>query len=132
MINCQGRRLQYGFAYLIFLSLLLTQLINSCAYPLHLAGAVNSNIDSISIANEDLSEISIPESTEEEAEGASKILHPAIPNVQPYNLEKTVRELSSFHTRHSESEFIDDAAYLLAEKLQCVSPKFYNYSRQDN
>ena len=120
MINCQGRRLQYGFAYLIFLSLLLTQLINSSAYPLHLAGAVNSNIDSISIADEDLSEFSIPESTEEEAEGASQIPHPAIAKVQPYNLEKTVRELSSFHTRHSESEFIDDAAYWLAEKLQGV------------
>jgi hypothetical protein len=100
--------------------LLLTQLINSSAYPLHLAGAVNSNIDSISIADEDLSEISIPESIEEEAEGASQIPHPAIAKVQPYNLEKTVRELSSFHTRHSESEFIDDAAYLLAEKLQGV------------
>jgi hypothetical protein len=113
--------------------LLLTQLINSSAYPLHLAGAVNSNIDSISIA--DLSEISIPESTEEEAEGASKIPHPAIAKVQPYNLEKTVRELSSFHTRHSESEFIDDAAYLLAEKLQgvcggCVSQILL--FRQDN
>jgi len=120
MINCQGRRLQYGFAYLIFLSLLLTQLINSSAYPLHLAGAVNSNIDSISIADEDLSEISIPKSIEEEAEGASQIPHPAIAKVQPYNLEKTVRELSSFHTRHSESEFIDDAAYWLAEKLQGV------------
>jgi hypothetical protein len=120
MIKCQGRRLQCGFAYLIFLSLLLTQLINSSAYPLHLAGAVNSNIDSISIADEDLSEFSIPESTEEEAEGASQIPHPAIAKVQPYNLEKTVRELSSFHTRHSESEFIDDAAYWLAEKLQGV------------
>lgn len=120
MINCQGRRLQYGFAYLISLSLLLTQLINSSAYPLHLAGAVNSNIDSISIADEDLSEISIPKSIEEEAEGASQIPHPAIAKVQPYNLEKTVRELSSFHTRHSESEFIDDAAYWLAEKLQGV------------
>ena len=120
MINCQGRRLQYGFAYLIFLSLLLTQLINSSAYPLHLAGAVNSDIDSISIADEDLSEISIPKSIEEEAEGASQIPHPAIAKVQPYNLEKTVRELSSFHTRHSESEFIDDAAYWLAEKLQGI------------
>jgi hypothetical protein len=120
MINCQGRGLQYGFAYLIFLALLLTQLINSSAYPLHLAGAVNSNIDSISIADEDLSEISIPKSIEEEAEGASQIPHPAIAKVQPYNLEKTVRELSSFHTRHSESEFIDDAAYWLAEKLQGV------------
>ena len=120
MINCQGRRLQYGFAYLISLSLLLTQLINSSAYPLHLAGAVNSNIDSISIADEDLSEISIPESTEEGEEGASQIPQAAIAKVQPYNLEETVRELSSFHTRHSESEFIDDAAYWLADKLQGV------------
>ena len=120
MINCQGRRLQYGFAYLIFLSLLLTQLINSPTYPLHLVGAINSNIDPISIADDDLSEIFIPKSTEEEEEVASQIPHPAITKVQPYNLEKTVRNLSSFHTRHSGSEFIDDAAYWLAAKLQGI------------
>lgn len=96
MINCQGRRLQYGFAYLIFLSLLLTQLINSPTYPLHLVGAINSNIDPISIADDDLSEIFIPKSTEEEEEVPSQIPHPAIAKVQPYNLEKTVRDYLPF------------------------------------
>ncbi|MPZ08178.1 MAG: hypothetical protein GEU26_17480 [Nitrososphaeraceae archaeon] len=97
----------------------LTQLINSPAYPSRLAAAVNSNIDPISVADEDLSEISIPKNTQEE-EVASQIPYPAIANVQPYNLEKTVRDLSSFDTRHSGSEFIDDAAYWLAEKLQGI------------
>ncbi|MGH9978922.1 MAG: M28 family metallopeptidase, partial [Nitrososphaeraceae archaeon] len=40
--------------------------------------------------------------------------------VNPANLEKTVRDLSSFHTRHTESEFLDDAASWLTEKLQSV------------
>ena len=36
------------------------------------------------------------------------------------NLNKTVRDLSSFHSRHTESEFIDDVAYWLTEKLQNI------------
>ena len=43
-----------------------------------------------------------------------------IEEVNPTNLEKTVRDLSSFHTRHTESEFLDDVAYWLTEKLQGV------------
>ena len=43
-----------------------------------------------------------------------------IDKVDPANLEKTVRDLSSFHTRHTESEFIDDVAYWLIEKLQSI------------
>jgi Zn-dependent M28 family amino/carboxypeptidase len=47
--------------------------------------------------------------------------------VHPDNLEKTVRELSSFHNRHTESRFIDDVAYWLTEKLQdiCGSKDVY-------
>ena len=36
------------------------------------------------------------------------------------NLKKTVHDLSSFHTRHTESEFIDNVAYWLTEKLQNI------------
>ncbi|MGI0045295.1 MAG: hypothetical protein ACRD47_16445, partial [Nitrososphaeraceae archaeon] len=36
------------------------------------------------------------------------------------NLKRTVHDLSSFHTRHTESEFIDDVASWLTEKLQSV------------
>jgi hypothetical protein len=43
-----------------------------------------------------------------------------IDKVNPIYLEKTVRDLSSFHTRHTESELIDDVAYWLVEKLQNV------------
>jgi hypothetical protein len=40
--------------------------------------------------------------------------------VNPTNLEETVRDLSSFHTRLTESEFLDDVAYWLTENLQRV------------
>jgi acetylornithine deacetylase/succinyl-diaminopimelate desuccinylase-like protein len=43
-----------------------------------------------------------------------------IDEVNLANLEKTVRDLSFFHTRHTESEFIDTVAYWLTEKLQSV------------
>ena len=43
-----------------------------------------------------------------------------IEGVNLTNLEKTIRDLSSFHTRHTESEYLDDVAYWLTEKLQSV------------
>jgi hypothetical protein len=43
-----------------------------------------------------------------------------IEEVNLTNLEKTVLDLSSFHTRHTESEYLDDVAYWLTEKLQSV------------
>jgi Peptidase family M28 len=43
-----------------------------------------------------------------------------IGKVNPANLEKTVRDLTSFHTRHTESEFIDDVAYWLIKNLQGI------------
>lgn len=43
-----------------------------------------------------------------------------IEGVNLTNLEKTVRDLSSFHTRHTESEYLDDVTYWLTEKLQSV------------
>lgn len=43
-----------------------------------------------------------------------------IEGVNLTNLEKTVRDLSSFHTRHTKSEYLDDVAYWLTEKLQSV------------
>jgi Zn-dependent M28 family amino/carboxypeptidase len=49
--------------------------------------------------------------------------HRVIEEVDPTNLENSVRDLSSFHTRHTESEFLDYVAYLLTEKLQSVCSK---------
>lgn len=40
--------------------------------------------------------------------------------VRQDNLEQIVRDLSSFHTRHTESKFLDAAAFWLSEKLQSV------------
>jgi hypothetical protein len=43
-----------------------------------------------------------------------------IDEVNSANLERTVRDLSSFHTRNIESKLIDDVAFWLVEKLQSV------------
>lgn len=43
-----------------------------------------------------------------------------IDEVNPANLERIVLDLSSFHTRHTESEFINDIALWLAENLQPI------------
>jgi hypothetical protein len=43
-----------------------------------------------------------------------------IDKVNPIYLEKTVHDLSSFHTRHTESELIDDVAFWLTKKLQSI------------
>ena len=61
--------------------------------------------------------------------------HRIIEEVNPANLEKTVHDLSSFHTRYIESKFIDNVTHWLTEKLQrvCgkeVSAKFSVYSRE--
>ncbi len=40
--------------------------------------------------------------------------------IHPENLKETVYDLSSFHTRHTESENIDYVASWLTEKLQNI------------
>lgn len=60
--------------------------------------------------------------------------HRIMEEVNSTNLEKNVHDLSSFHTRQSESKFIDDVAYWLREtskRLQngCLCPKFYTCTR---
>jgi hypothetical protein len=117
MISCQGKVLIYSIAHFVFLSLLLTQLIYFSAYPPSLVGVINSHFDLPYIEGKILSKISVPD-IYAKAGVASRISQSVIDNVQSYNLEKNVRDLSSFHTRHSESEIIDDVAYWLVEKLQ--------------
>ena len=46
--------------------------------------------------------------------------HSFLDSVHKPILQKIVRDLSSFHTRRTESEFIDNVAYWLTEKLQNV------------
>ena len=117
MVSSQGKRLVSSFVKFFSLSLFLTQSIYLLAYPPSLASEINSDSDIIDIGEEILSKISIPKIIAE-VEVASQIPQPAIDKVQLYNIEKSVRDLTSFHTRHSESEFIDNVAYWLAEKLQ--------------
>jgi hypothetical protein len=46
--------------------------------------------------------------------------HRILDEVHLDNLKKTVHDLSSFHNRHTESQFIDDVSYWLTEKLQNI------------
>jgi hypothetical protein len=57
---------------------------------------------------------------ESDADNSINISQDIIDEVNSANLERTVRDLSSFHTRHTESEFIDDIAFWLVEKLQPI------------
>lgn len=92
-------------------------LIYSSACSFSLADEINSHFNLHFIESEIVSKISIPD-INAKVEDASRISQSGLDKVQSYNLEESVRGLSSFHTRHSESESIDDVAYWLAEKLQ--------------
>ena len=117
MVRSRGKGLQYSIARLTFPLLLLIQLVCLPASSISLAGEIKSHINLIDTGDEILSRISLP-NINAKVEVASQIPQPVIDKVQLNNLEKSVRDLSSFHTRHSESEFIDDAASWLAEELQ--------------
>jgi hypothetical protein len=115
-----NKRLYYSFTNIIFLSLILVQLINLPVNSFHLTARGDHEVDFVNIVNHDLSTISTPKITAESDAGSIGLHHPIIDEVHSDNLEKTVRDLASFHTRHTESELVDNVAYWLAEKLQSV------------
>jgi hypothetical protein len=117
MLDSRGKGLQNRIAHFVFTSLLLTPLIYSSACSFSLADEINSHFNLHLIESEIVSKISIPD-INAKVEDASRISRSELDKVQSYNLEESVRDLSSFHTRHSESESLDDVAYWLAEKLQ--------------
>jgi hypothetical protein len=117
MLDSRGKGLQNRIAHFVFTSLLLTPLIYSSACSFSLADEINSHFNLHFIESEIVSKISIPD-INAKVEDASRIPQSGLDKVQSYNLEESVRDLSSFHTRHSESESIDNVAYWLAEKLQ--------------
>lgn len=117
MLDSRSKGLQNRIAHFVFTSLLLTPLIYSSACSFSLADEINSHFNLHFIESEIVSKISIPD-INAKVEDASRIPQSGLDKVQSYNLEESVRDLSSFHTRHSESESIDNVAYWLAEKLQ--------------
>jgi hypothetical protein len=98
-------------AQIIFILLIMLALINVPINPFHFMVGVEYVPSSISF---------IPKITAKSDVDSIITSHRIIDEVIPTNLEKIVRDLSSFHTRHTESEFIDDVAYWLVEKLQNV------------
>ncbi|MPZ06902.1 MAG: M20/M25/M40 family metallo-hydrolase [Nitrososphaeraceae archaeon] len=110
---------------IIFLSLIIFALTNlPDNLPDNLFILMNRNgheLDSINLVEHNLSTASFIQKITAKSDADSIIIsNRIVDEVHPANLEKTVRELSSFHTRHTESEFIDDVAYWLTEKLQSV------------
>jgi Zn-dependent M28 family amino/carboxypeptidase len=83
-------------------------------YPFHFMIGVENGFSMI---------FSIPKITAKSDIDSIITPHRIIEEVNPRNLENTVRDLSSFHTRHTESEFIDYVAHWLTEKLQRVCGK---------
>jgi hypothetical protein len=105
--------------HIIFLSLLLAELTNLPTDSFSSSGRDGHEVDFVNIVDHGLSTNSIPKVTAE-SDAYIMVPHPIIDEVHPDNLEKTVRDLASFHTRHTESEFIDDVAHWLEEELQSI------------
>jgi hypothetical protein len=106
MVRSRGKELQNSVVRIIFPYLLLTQLICLPTFLFGLAGEINSHNSFIDTAEGILSTISVP-SINAKMQTSSQTLQSVADKVQTYNLEKSVRDLSSFHTRHSESELIE-------------------------
>jgi hypothetical protein len=114
-----SKRLYYSSTHIIFLSLILAELTYLPINSFDLTGGGGHDAGFFNIVDHGLSTISIPGITAQ-SDSDSIISHSIIDEVRSDNLEKTVRDLASFHTCHTESEFIDDVAYSLAEKLQSI------------
>jgi Peptidase family M28 len=98
----------------IFILLITLALTSIAIYSFHFMVGVEDGFSMI---------LSIPKITAESDVDSIITPHHIIEEANPTSLEKTVRDLSSFHTRHTESEYIDNVAYWLTEKLQNVCEK---------
>lgn len=87
---------------IIFIVLIMLVLTNVSINPFHFMVGVEYAASFISF---------IPKITAKSDSDNIITPHRIIDEVIPTNLEKTIRDLSFFHTRHTESEFIDDVAY---------------------
>jgi hypothetical protein len=95
---------------IIFISLLTFTLTNVPTNFFSLMNGVDHGLSTISF---------IPKVTAK-SDADSIVFDSIIDEIHSTNLEQTVRDLSSFHTRHTESEFIDDVTYWLTDKLQNI------------
>ena len=98
-------RSQFGFILLFLFLLTILQPLFQLIYEIDHGSASVFSFPKI-IAKSDTDDILISDSIVDE--------------VNLDNLKKAVYHLSSFHTRHTESEFLDDAASWLTDKLQSV------------
>jgi hypothetical protein len=115
-----NKRLCYGSAHIIFLSLFLVQLTYLPTNSFLLTDKDGHVTDLVNIINHGPSTFSIPKIMAKSDAGSIGLHNPIIDEVDPDNLEKTVFDLAPAYTRHTESELIDDVASWLAEKLQSI------------
>jgi hypothetical protein len=99
---------------IIFILLIMLVSTNAPIYPFYFMVEGENGISMI---------FSIPKITAKSDINSIITPHRVIEEVDPTNLENSVRDLSSFHTRHTESEFLDYVAHWLTEKLQSVCSK---------
>lgn len=67
-----------------------------------------------------LSSLKVTARSDSAADSINNPQNHTVDELNSANLERTVRDLSSFHTRNIESKLIDDVAFWLVEKLQSV------------
>jgi Peptidase family M28 len=98
---------------IIFISLFLFTLTN---FPISLFAFIDVAAESEVSTISSLLKIT----AESDADNSINIPQHIIDEVNSTNLERTIHDLSSFHTRNTQSEFIDDAAFWLVNKLQPI------------
>jgi hypothetical protein len=107
------RNLQYSSMHvpIIFIVLIMLALTNILINPFHFMVRIENGLSTIFISKI---------TAKSDVDSIITTPYRIIEEVNSTNLEKTIRDLSSFHTRHTESEYLDDVAYWLTEKLQSV------------
>jgi len=122
--------------FLVYLSVVMISSFASSSYAIS-----NTTANATEITNHDhrgclFSVVICPniQLHREESKEASDKIHLAVNQVNSTKLKDWVDELTSFHTRHTKSEFIENVTYRLKKELQRICGDgvyFHNYTHID-
>jgi hypothetical protein len=122
--------------FLVYLSVVMISSFASSSYADSITAANATDINNHNHRGCLFSVVMCPNiqlNREESIEAGDKI-HLALKQVNSTKLKDWVDNLSSFHTRHTQSEFIESAAYWLKKELQSAcggGVYFHNYTQID-
>ena len=122
--------------FLVYLSVVMISSFASSSYSISITAANATEINNHNHRGCLFSVIICPniQLHREESKEAGDKIHLAVNQVNSTKLKDWVDKLSSFHTRHTKSEFIESVAYWLKKELQSTCGDgvyFHNYTQID-